>query len=221
MRPLLLACDFDGTITQRDTLHVIVEAFGTPGAWDRIEPRLRAGELTIEEAMERQFAGVHARPEQIRELVLRDAPIRPGFHDFVRWAARGGHRLVVMSSGFASVIADVLAHAGLGGLEVHSHEARFSEHGCRLEWSDRGPACEHCGRRCKRHVITGLRAAGQPLVYIGDGISDRCASLMADVVFARDGLALWLREEGAPFEPFEDFADVRRALERRLPALAA
>jgi 2-hydroxy-3-keto-5-methylthiopentenyl-1-phosphate phosphatase len=221
VRPLLLACDFDGTITERDTLHVIVERFGTPGAWDRIEPRLRAGELTVEQAMEHQFAAVRARPEEVRELVLRDAPVRAGFHAFVRWADEGGHRLVVMSSGFASVIADVLSHSGLGHLEVHSHEARFSETGCRLEWSDRGPRCERCGRRCKRHVISGLREPGQPLVYIGDGISDRCASLMADLVFARDGLARWLDEQGAPFELFEDFVEVRRSLDARLPVLAA
>jgi 2-hydroxy-3-keto-5-methylthiopentenyl-1-phosphate phosphatase len=49
---LLIACDFDGTITERDTLHVIVEEFGTRGLWGAIEPRLRAGEVTLEQAMQ-------------------------------------------------------------------------------------------------------------------------------------------------------------------------
>ena len=54
---LLIAVDFDGTITVRDTLHVIVERYGTPSVWERIEPRLRAGEITLEDAMEEEFAG--------------------------------------------------------------------------------------------------------------------------------------------------------------------
>ena len=58
MKPLLIACDFDGTITCRDTLHVIVESFGERGVWERLEPRLRVGEITVEQAMQIQFAEV-------------------------------------------------------------------------------------------------------------------------------------------------------------------
>jgi 2-hydroxy-3-keto-5-methylthiopentenyl-1-phosphate phosphatase len=215
---LLIACDFDGTITQRDSLHLIVEEFGTPGVWAEIEPRLRAGELTLEGAMERQFAAVRATPEEVRELVLREAPLRPGFPEFVDWARRSGHRLVVLSSGFRTVIDAVLGTAGLGDLHVHSHDARFSRAGCRLLWSDRGTPCAECGRPCKRHDLAGARRPGRDgrlerLVYLGDGISDRCAALSADVVFARDGLAEYLAAREVPFAPLEDFFAVRARLE--------
>ena len=50
--------------------------------------------------------------------------------------------------------------------------------------------------------------------FVGDGVSDRCVSLAADRVFARDGLARYLSRQGVAFEPFEDFHDVARALER-------
>jgi 2-hydroxy-3-keto-5-methylthiopentenyl-1-phosphate phosphatase len=66
-----------------------------------------------------------------------------------------------------------------------------------------------------------VRAQGtdERLVYLGDGISDRCAAQMADLVFARDGLAEYLLERRVPFVPFADFVGVRRELER--PAIAA
>ena len=48
--------------------------------------------------------------------------------------------------------------------------------------------------------------------YVGDGVSDRCVSLAADRVFARDGLASWLDRRGARYEPFEDLSDVLAAL---------
>ena len=147
MEKLLIACDFDGTITQHDTLHLIVARYGDGDLWEAIEPRLRAGELTLEQAMQEEFAGVRATPEQVRELVLAEAGLRAGFPDFVAWARERGHRLVVLSSGFRSVIDAVLARWGLGHLEVASHEAEFTPDGSRLvsasAWA-RGLWCIRC-----------------------------------------------------------------------------
>lgn len=212
METLLIACDFDGTITCRDTLHLIVEEFGTRGLWAQIEPRLRAGEVTIEQAMQEEFATVRATPEQVSELVLRDAGLRDGFPELVDWAERRGHRLIVFSSGFRSVIDVLLAHWGLDHLTVVSHEARFSPEGTVLVWSDRGEACVECGRRCKRHDLRRHREE-ERLVYVGDGMSDRCAAGLADLVFARAHLARDLAAAGVPFVPFEDFVEVRERLE--------
>lgn len=212
METLLIACDFDGTITQRDTLHLIVEEFGTRGLWDTIEPRLRSGEVTLEQAMEEEFATVRATPDQVIALVLREAGIRPGLSELVGWSRAEGHRFIVFSSGFRTVIQAALDHWGLGDLEVVSHEALFSGEGCTLVWSDRGEACVECGRRCKRHDLRG-RLRGERLVYIGDGVSDRCGAGMADVVFARAHLARDLSEAGVGFVPFEDFVEVREWLQ--------
>ena len=209
---MLIAVDFDGTITERDTLHLIVEAFGTRGLWDSIEPRLRAGELTLEQAMQEEFATVRATPDQVIELVLRDAGLRPGFAELVGWARAHGHRLIVFSSGFRTVIEAALDHWGLDDLEVVSHEALFSPDGCRLVWADRGEVCAECGRRCKRHDLRG-RLRDERLVYVGDGISDRCGARMAQVVFARDDLARDFSAQGLAFVPFDDFVEVREWLE--------
>jgi 2-hydroxy-3-keto-5-methylthiopentenyl-1-phosphate phosphatase len=211
---LLIACDFDGTITRNDTLHLIVARYGERALWDAIEPRLRAGEITLEQAMQEEFAGVRATPEQVRELVLAEAGMRPGFPELVAWAHERGHRLVVLSSGFRSVIDAVLAEWGLGHLDIASHEAEFTPEGCRLVWADRGAPCSVCGRRCKRHDVRS-RSAGEPLVLIGDGVSDRCVARLADVVFARAHLARDLALDGVPFTPFEDFHEVREELESR------
>ncbi len=219
METLLIACDFDGTITEHDTLHLIVEAFGTRGLWESIEPRLRAGEVTLEQAMQEEFATVRATHDQVIDLVLRDAGLRSGFPELVGWARAHGHRLIVFSSGFRTVIEAALGHWGLGDLEVVSHEAHFSPDGCRLVWADRGESCAECGRRCKRHDLRG-RLRGERLVYVGDGISDRCGARMAEVVFARDDLARDFSAQGLAFIPFDDFVEVREWLEAA-PSLAA
>jgi 2-hydroxy-3-keto-5-methylthiopentenyl-1-phosphate phosphatase len=46
------------------------------------------------------------------------------------------------------------------------------------------------------------------VIYIGDGYSDRCPAMQADIVFAKDHLADLMDEKGVQYEPFESFADV-------------
>jgi HAD superfamily phosphoserine phosphatase-like hydrolase len=208
---LLIACDFDGTITERDTLHVIVEEFGTRGLWAAIEPRLRAGEVTLEQAMQEEFATVRATPEQVRDVVRRDAGLRPGFSRRVEWAAAQGHRLFVFSSGFRSVIRDVLAGMGHDDIEVVSPDAVFPADGAEIVGSARGVAWGVGGGRSTRHDLRG-RHRGETVILIGDGISDLCVAKTADLVFARAHLARDLTAAGVPFLPFEDFDEVRERL---------
>ncbi len=217
MAGLLIACDFDGTITERDTLHVIIDAFGAPGLWDALEPRMQAGQITVQEAMQLEFSAVRASPSQVADLVAREAPVRAGAYDFAAAVAAAGHELVVMSAGFRSVIDPVLAAVGLSHLEVVSNEAHFSPDGCQIDWTLPGDDCERCGRTCKRHAIS-LRQRGREVVYIGDGISDRCPSLDADRVFARAGLAEYLDTQGVAYTPFDDFHQIAEHLDVVSPA---
>ncbi len=192
----------------RDTLHVIVDEYGCEGVWEDLEPDLRAGRITIEQAMSRQFAEVRADHDEIMALVRERAGTRDGIHELVEFADAEGHRVVIMSAGFRTVIDGVLGDLGLDHLEVVSNEAIFAPEGCTLVFSDdRGEICPLCDRRCKRHALA-VRHRGEPIVFVGDGISDRCVSGMADLVFARAHLAEWLDERGDAYEPFEDFHHV-------------
>jgi 2-hydroxy-3-keto-5-methylthiopentenyl-1-phosphate phosphatase len=212
VKPLLIACDFDGTITQRDTLHVVVERYGEADLWATFEVPLREGRMTVEEAMEAEFAAVRATPDEVRDTVRTHAPVRDGFAQLVTWCEARGHRFVVMSNGFRSVIAPVLADAGLDHLPIVANDATFRIEGTTIHWSDRGERCGVCQRPCKRQPLRELHR-GEEVVFIGDGISDRCVSAVADVVFARDFLAEHCSSVGTAFHAFSDFHDVRRHLE--------
>jgi 2-hydroxy-3-keto-5-methylthiopentenyl-1-phosphate phosphatase len=213
VRRFLIAIDFDGTITRHDTLHLIVNRFGDRTVWDRLTPDVIAGRVSVEEAMQAEFATVRATPDQVLDLVRSDAGIRDGFVEFVGWARSAGHHVCVLSNGFRVVIADTLARIGLADLTFRSHDAEFSPEGTRLVWTPRGARCDLCGRPCKRHDLEILRT-GHPVAYIGDGVSDRCVCTAADVIFARAELADWLADADRPFVSFEDFHQVRTDLER-------
>ncbi len=207
--PDLIVVDFDGTITERDTLDDVLEQYA-PEAYEEAERGLSEGRLTLRECMAMEFAPVRGDQATIVADAVRAAVVRPGFGEFVRAAEAAGHQLVVVSGGFESIIRPVLAREGAGHLPVYAHEARFTADGTSVEfrhWED----CDVCGEECKRSIVAGLRD-GRRVVYIGDGYSDRCAAVAADRRFARRFLAEDLDRMGLTYTPFDDFHIVRRAL---------
>jgi 2-hydroxy-3-keto-5-methylthiopentenyl-1-phosphate phosphatase len=65
---------------------------------------------------------------------------------------------------------------------------------------------------CKQAPIKEARYRHRTTVLVGDGISDRKAAMLAEVVFAKGSLASWCDLSGVAYEPFTTLADVRRAL---------
>ena len=207
--PTLIVVDFDGTITEHDTLVAIVQSHAPDVFW-QLEDDLDAGRITLHECIEREFAAVRGEHDAIVAEALAGARLRRGFTEFATAARSAGHRLVVVSSGFESIIRPVLEQAGVHGVEVVAHEVRFSPDGSTVEFRH-GEDCEVCGQECKRSVVRELNGGGD-VVYIGDGFSDRCGAMAADRIFARRELARYLLDEGVAFEPFEDFVEIGSAL---------
>jgi 2-hydroxy-3-keto-5-methylthiopentenyl-1-phosphate phosphatase len=207
--PALIVVDFDGTITERDTLVEIVQS-QAPDVFQQLEDDLDAGRITLRQCIEREFEAVRGEHDQIVSEAVRHVRVRRGFAEFVTAALAAGHRLVVVSSGFESIIRPVLDAAGVPELEVVAHEVRFSPQGSTVEFRH-GDECDVCGQECKRSVVRSL-GKSRHVVYIGDGYSDRCAALAADRVFARRELAGYLKSDGVAFEPFDDFVQIRSAL---------
>ena len=137
--------------------------------------------------------------------MLEHTKIRPGFAEFVSLARGAGWDLHIVSSGFHELIEPVLEREGVE-VWLHANRVDPQPDGWRVLW--RYPDdCDECGESCKRTLLP----PGE-VVYVGDGYSDRCAALAADRVFATAGLATYLAERGAPFEPFSDFHALWRTL---------
>ncbi len=216
---MLIVCDFDGTITTHDCLNLIVQRFA-PQAWATIEPRLRAGEITLLDAIVEEFRHVKVTEEEAVDCVLQGTQIRAGFPEFVEWAEDNGYDIVVVSAGFEVLITPMLAAAGLSRLPVYSGDATFTREGTEIAYPSTTRECASCCGMCKKDVVEELAhktASPKPLVHIGDGLSDLCVAREADSVFARGSLARLLDKEGIPYRPFEDFFEVRRVLESSFP----
>jgi 2-hydroxy-3-keto-5-methylthiopentenyl-1-phosphate phosphatase len=191
-----LVLDFDGTVTERDTLDLVLQRFGDAEVYERAEAELDAGRMTLNDVISAEFATVTAPLDEVVAHVVEHARVRPGFAAL----ARARHPLVV-SSGFHELIEPVLEREGLlDAVELRANSIEARPDGWRAHFRVTG-RCEACGEPCKR----GDLPTGVEVVYAGDGHSDHCVSLAADRVFATDGLARWLDEQGVPYRPLTDF----------------
>jgi 2-hydroxy-3-keto-5-methylthiopentenyl-1-phosphate phosphatase len=195
-----LVVDWDGTVTEDDVLREVVRAFGSERIYEHTEGRL-GRELTLNEVIAIEVETMSAPLPEVLGWVRENVRLRDGFHDVAR-----RRRPLVVSSGFHELIEPVLEREGLE-LEVVANTLDPRPEGWRAIFRH-AQTCAVCGEPCKREDVAGLDG----FVYAGDGVSDRCVALAASRVFARAGLAEYLRERGVPFEPFHDFHDIARAL---------
>jgi 2-hydroxy-3-keto-5-methylthiopentenyl-1-phosphate phosphatase len=197
-----LVLDWDGTVTERDGLNMVVLEFGDREVWNDLARRL-GRELTLNEVIAREVATVRAPLDDVVAWVREHVRVRWGFRELAE-----AYRPLIVSNGFHELIEPVLDREGVR-LEIVANALDARPDGWRAIFR-RTDACEACGEPCKRWATDG-----GPTVFVGDGSwGDRCAALAADRVFARDGLAATLDREGVPFEPFTDFRDLAAALAR-------
>jgi 2-hydroxy-3-keto-5-methylthiopentenyl-1-phosphate phosphatase len=189
-----LALDWDGTCTVSDSLVDAVRNFGDPRA-------LGAAHGSYGESLAAEVGSIRAPAEEVSAWAVEHVRVRPGLH-----ALAERFRPVIVSSGLPQLIAPVLEREGLE-LEVRCNGADPLPEGWRVRFRDVGP-CPVCGDMCKRRSLPD----GPGIVYVGDGVSDHCAALASDRVFARGWLAAELGREGIPYEPFETLDDVAAAL---------
>ena len=195
--PPRLVLDWDGTVTDRDTLVEVILRFGDKGVLEQAEAEI-GRTLTVHEVIALEVATLDASLEEMTAHLLESVSVRPGFHELAEL-----HRPTIVSAGFHELIEPVLEREGVR-LDVRANRLERDGDRWRARFRDTAP-CPVCGEPCKRAAV--LEGRG-PLVFVGDGISDRCAALGAERVFARDGLARWLDARGAAYEPWADFGEL-------------
>jgi len=215
MKPIVIS-DFDGTITQADVTDLLLTELARP-SWQEVEQEWARGSIGSRECLDRQMALVEASTTEFN-AVVDSVPIDPGFRKFYQFISRNRLPFYVVSDGFDLVIRRVLTNVGLSG-PLHNGTHLFSSalniRGRRLvpSFPHSGPPCVHDCATCKIEVIRRLRRKDSLVIFIGDGLSDRFAAQVADIVFAKRQLLAYCRENGISCRPFETFADIERELE--------
>ncbi len=200
-RPMFeIFCDFDGTITNRDSIVFLTERHGGGPEFRRqAVEAIKDGRITVFEAIRRELESVRLSWPEARRELLANVSVDSTFPDFVNWCRLQGWPLSVVSSGLEPVVSLFVGHLGV---PIFAHPVE-----CRPEgWIYR--------KRESHDKVAILKAAqGRArLVYVGDGASDLQVIPWVDHLFACKYLAEYCQSRGLPHLPFETFSDVRKQL---------
>ena len=212
--------DFDGTVSCADVVDAILEHCAS-SEWLRVEEEWRAGRIGSRECLRRQMALVRATPTEI-DAIIDGIAIDPGFGALLEVCAAGGLPIHIISDGFDYCIRRLLRRApaaiqpALPTIEVRASHLEPAAGG---EWQTAflfpGEPCIHGCATCKPAVMQALTPVGGTSVFVGDGLSDRYAAAVADLVFAKDKLASYCVEQGIVHVSFTSLTDVAANLNER------
>lgn len=218
MNTLRVYCDFDGTVARKD---VGRELFShcTGGRSEEIgrqylEDVITARECLLAEAeLVRDFS-----PEQVAAFVDQFG-IDEHFVAFKEFCALHDIPLVILSDGLDFYVERILEKNGIGDCPHYANHLEFKtiDGTTRLDvtfpYTD--SECRFCGN-CKRNHMLTLSSDDDCVVYVGDGISDRCAIHYADVIFAKKDLIRYCQRENISYYEYSSFRDVQRRFEQLL-----
>ena len=214
MAQLRIFTDFDGTISQTDSLVWLLDRYIGP-SWLEIEERVENGSLSEEEGLRAEVSLLKAPLAQARDLVLAHVPLDPSFAGFASYCRSRDWPLEIISGGLAPLIRALLARAGLADLPLACNDLAFDEDGHWRVVPASSPRINELCNHCKSHWLVAAKRAGERIVYIGDGTTDRCPAGHADLLFAKGGLREWCARRSLPHQPFEHFAGIHAWFETK------
>jgi 2,3-diketo-5-methylthio-1-phosphopentane phosphatase len=216
--PAILFLDFDGTITRRDAVDAILEAYADP-EWLRFEAEWREGRIGSRECLRAQMGLVRASRRQL-DTLLDEIEIDEGLIPLLEMCA--AHRVPahIISDGFDYCVRRILLRAGkrthalLRGARVCASRLEARGQLWRTEFPFFQQTCGHGCATCKPAVMRLLNPTNAPALFVGDGLSDRHAVESADLVFAKNGLATYCDENGIEYARFQTLNDVAAQLDQ-------
>jgi 2,3-diketo-5-methylthio-1-phosphopentane phosphatase len=207
----MLFLDFDGTLTRRDAVDAILEAYADP-EWLRFESAWREGRLGSRDCLQAQMALVRASRGQL-DALLDEIEIDEGLIPLLEMSAAHNIPVHIVSDGFDYCIRRILSRSRRLGALLRGARICASRLEARGQlWRTSFPffqqTCGHGCATCKPAVMRLLNPTNAPALFAGDGLSDRYAVDSADLVFAKNGLATYCKENGIEHASFINLNDV-------------
>ena len=182
---LAIVCDFDGTITQRDTGKEILSKLTTKD-WEYYDQFVISGEMGTREALQHQWGMIENTSVKEVFSIVDKIEIDPFFKELYELIQQKNWSFVIVSDGFLSYIRRILDKNGLidDNISIKANDFEIVKGKIHLKFLTE--SCEHGCANCKYTHVTELKEQGFTIIYIGDGLSDIFpAKSLADYIFAK------------------------------------
>jgi len=220
---LKIYCDFDGTVTKND---VWVSAFGKfikdRKKFEIVCEEFISNVITARECNLRELDLIEDFSFEQLDKYLDEEELDDYFRDFLEYCSNNKYEITLLSEGLDYYINNILKREKLN-LKFFSNKLVVKEiidkNGkkstkltCEFTYPDEN--CFYCGMSKRNILINNTNDLDNEVsVFIGDGISDFCASNYADIVFAKKRLASYCWKNNITYHDFKNFRDVMEKLE--------
>ena len=218
MKPIVLT-DFDGTACRIDIGENLMRKHAGP-EWPALIADWKAGRITTTQCFTRECELARLSRETILSFARKQS-FEPSFIAFLdilrplRSESKQDIPLVILSDGLDLYIELLLKQHGIRDVAFFANHAAFPDGYLMPEFPYFEEGCGSCGN-CKGSHIRRYKQEGySPVIFVGDGLSDRCVVGKADILFAKDDLLEYVQKKGVEAIPFQDFGDVHRDLVKR------
>jgi 2-hydroxy-3-keto-5-methylthiopentenyl-1-phosphate phosphatase len=208
--PMIIQCDFDGTLTVEDMGFFLLDTFAG-GEWRQWLELYRNDQISVGEFNSRAFATLRTAKEELLAATLSRVKLRDGFPELIDYCREKGLRLAIVSNGLDFYINSILDDAGLGDVEAHAATTQFHPGGLKVQYI--GPDGAPLNDDFKAAYTRFFLEQGYKVAYVGNGPSDANPASLSQHVFGRDGLLEYCKEKKLPCQPFDDLHDVIKGLE--------
>ena len=200
-------CDFDGTLTNKDTLVVLLDKFADSD-WYAIEERVLAGEIDERECLCSELALLTAPDEELMKTLEEEIRPAEGLEDLVQLVRLEGWPMRVLSGGLIRFSGALWQKWGYGDIPLYANDHRRNNSG-HIEVIPAGtPRIRDRCNHCKRWHLEEATTRGSKVVYIGEGLTDFCPAEVANLSYAKGNLLKYLREKGFEVVAFESLSEV-------------
>lgn len=204
--------DFDGTITETDTLVFLATHLGGgPQMVEAIGRLIGEGKLSLRDGIAAEMRSIRKPFVEAERLLLEQVRIDAGFAPLTRWCKEKNIPLTILSAGFHQIIDLFISREDFPHLEILANQIHPNEE---IGWQCRFRDGTDWGHD-KAKSLKEARRRGEYLIFIGDGLSDQAAAEAADEVFAKHSLAEYCRKRRINCHEYQTFDEILRRLQER------
>ena len=194
-------CDFDGTITKKDSVNVFFEMFASE-KWLYYEDLWIKGKISSKENAINQVKLLNNISQRQLEDYINSIEIDEYFLDFVDYVKSKNIKLTILSDGFDLFIQKTLERYNLD-IPYYANKFIYDNGKFSIEFPYYNQNCDKKAGMCKCQKVTE-----NYFCYIGDGTSDLCIASKADILFASKNLHKYCEENDIKHHYFTSFCDI-------------